>query len=342
MALVACDSEGAVRPEPAGSSITTVRTPAGAYFNAVWLRSGLVVVEHEPDDSGNSEDSFTPLWKMRPDGSEFGILDVPDQKRCFRTSYENATELPDGRLGFVRACEPENEVDPSEYTFMAYDLVQGRLEALTSLNVAPGPYTWNPSLTRGLFSRSSDICAGIGTLSRRGFEPLDVTISEGGRSWRIDTHLRRPPDEPCDDEGRAQDPAWSPDGSTVAFLASPTSIGVRGRARLREPWNLYLMPPGGTPTAVVEGLRGPTGPVWSPDSKSLAFSAEVPRQGKGAFVFSVMDRRQRLVARGEVSAASWSPDGSQLLALRHLGKPGDWPPRAELVVVELRPPSRTR
>lgn len=330
MALAACSLGSPVNREPNGSTITRLPTPAGAYFNAVWLRSGLVVVEHEPE---GSDDSFTPLWSMKPDGSDFGILALPDQKRCSRTSYENVTELPDGRLGFVRACGPGNEVDPPEYTFMAYDVSNGRLETLTSLDVGPGPYTWNTNLTQGLFSRSSDICAGIGALSRRGFEPLDVTISEGGRSWRIDTHLRRPPDEPCDDEGRAKDPAWSPDGTTVAFLASPTSIGVRGRARLKEPWNLYLMAPGGAPTAVVERLTGPTGPIWSPDSRSLAFSAEVPPGEPGAFVFSVGDRRQRRVARGQVSPASWSPDGTRLVAIRYLGKPEEPPTSAELVVL---------
>lgn len=339
MALGACARDAPVRPEPNGSTITRLPTPGGSYFNAVWLRSGLVVVEYEPEEF---DDSFTPLWKMKPDGSDFGILHVPDQKRCSRTSYENATELPDGRLGFVRACESGNEIDPSEFTFMAYDVDDGRLETLTSLDVGPGPYTWNTNLTRGLFSRSSDICAGIGALSRRGFEPLDVTISEGGRSWRIDTHLRRSPDEPCDDEGRAKDPAWSPDGSTVAFLASPTSIGVRGRARLKEPWNLYLMAPVGAPTAVLEGLTGPTGPIWSPDSRALAFSAEFPGEGPGAFVFSLGDRRQRRVARGQVSPASWSPDGTRLLAIRYPGRREESPPSAELVVLELSPTSSSR
>lgn len=310
--LAGCTPKAAVNRD-SEPSVLPLPLEAGAYFNAVWLRSGWVAVEYSPPDS---DKLFTPLWKM--------------------TSYENVTELPDGRLGLVRACLPENEVDPSEYTMLAYSMERRSLETLTTLSVRPGPYAWEPTLTRGLFSRSSDICAGIGGLSRSGAEPLAITVSDGDKSWRVDAHLNSPPDEPCDDEGRAKDPGWSPDGSTIAFLASPQSIAVKGRARLKEPWNLYLMGSNSsTPRPVLRSMSGPTGPLWSPDSRSLAFSADIPGEGRGAFLLTVADGKLRQVAGGEISVSSWSPDNTRLLAIRTLSKSGQWPPRTELVTIQL-------
>ena len=65
-------------------------------------------------------------------------------------------------------------------------------------------------------------------------------------------------------EGASQ-PAWSPDGKTIAFVRS-----VDGRSQL------FLLPlQGGEPTQLTRFRYGASSPKWSPDGKELLFSARI-------------------------------------------------------------------
>lgn len=63
-------------------------------------------------------------------------------------------------------------------------------------------------------------------------------------------------------EGAAQ-PAWSPDGSTLAFVRT-----ADGTPQL---FLLYLN--GGEPVQLTTGKSGASGPVWSPDGKRIAYTS---------------------------------------------------------------------
>ena len=96
------------------------------------------------------------------------------------------------------------------------------------------------------------------------------------------------------------DPAWSPDGSTIAFeagfdiaLVSPDGTGLRG---LKAPGYVYL-------------------PVWSPDGSKLAFAGQRSNYVVNADGTGLKQLPARLCKElwpGWSQRLTWSPDGSMI------------------------------
>ncbi len=115
-------------------------------------------------------------------------------------------------------------------------------------------------------------------------------------------------------QSQVDDPAFSPDGKTLAYQAGPKSdldggslftIGVNG----------------GAPKALTESEPGVDGdPAWSPDGKTIAFRRRVPdstRNGNLDVYVSPVDRSRAaqvlLDGAPDEQDPAWSPDGGQLL-----------------------------
>jgi Tol biopolymer transport system component len=120
-------------------------------------------------------------------------------------------------------------------------------------------------------------------------DPLDYR----DEVWVVDvrtqaaTLLSRP------NETFAGDASWSPDGNWIAY---------------DDDDRLYLVRPDGRSRRVVPSAKSPTGAVFSPDGRALAYAA----QG-GVFRVELGSGRSRLLVPELDQPAAWSRDGRRLL-----------------------------
>jgi Tol biopolymer transport system component len=128
-------------------------------------------------------------------------------------------------------------------------------------------------------------------------------------------------------------PAWSPDGSTIAYWNGSTS-GYDGGPMDAE---LYTIPAtGGTPTRLTDNGIPDIEPAWSPDGSQIAYFST----DRGDLrVMRADGTRDRAVFTGGNSgwAPSWSPDGTRIafLSCCRGGPPGAPPPLLLVQVVTL-------
>jgi Tol biopolymer transport system component len=96
------------------------------------------------------------------------------------------------------------------------------------------------------------------------------------------------------------DPAWSPDGSEIAFITGGDD-------------HVSVMKADGTGVRMVSPLPART-PAWSPDGKTLVFSA---KEGQSADIYTVgadgVGQRRLTNNAAEDITPSWMPDGRSIL-----------------------------
>jgi Tol biopolymer transport system component len=107
------------------------------------------------------------------------------------------------------------------------------------------------------------------------------------------------------------DPAWSPDGSRIAFSRDDPQVGKKP-----EDLAVYVMRADGTGLRkVIGGARGnwATDPDWAPDGRSLAVTRFPDANHQDIWVVPAAGGGARRVTRtGHGYAPAWSPDGAAI------------------------------
>jgi Tol biopolymer transport system component len=107
------------------------------------------------------------------------------------------------------------------------------------------------------------------------------------------------------------DPAYSADGTMIAFASNATSDPARGR--------IYLMDADGQNVTLVtrfERNQYVTSPTWSPDGTRIAFCMQTPanRYAGSIFVVKVDGTGRHNISGGHADCLpDWSPDGTRLV-----------------------------
>jgi hypothetical protein len=318
-------------PPPVPPPADTLALPATDYVGVAWLAQEELVVSW-----GRTDRLEARLGIVDRANAKLVDLALPPDDGCMLELALSPLALEDGRVGFIHVCQHAiNGIPPDDTDLWALDVASGDVEFLMSigpLGTSQGvPYAIAPDLSTAVVGVGS-ICSYLVVNRADGSsERLTAKISDDGGAFSLADEI--PPAGDCPNNGRAFQPTLSPDGSRLAFFASPASVGVAGRGRLDMPSNLYVLTLATNEVEkVVAGVRDAGDLQWAPAKDELAFAGQVGSDAKATWVVNLDGQRRAVgpVTRG----LAWSPDGSQLF-VSFLASTPDEPFRSTLGILDV-------
>jgi Tol biopolymer transport system component len=306
-----------------------------AAYGPAWSPDGTRIVF-----AGGEEDA----QNMFPRSSEIHVLRVSDGTVTALTTSQNEKVAPawspDGTA--IVFAERVREEPRSELVVIASDGSGRRVLTRPQPLEFDDQPAWSPDGTSVAFVRGRAPTDGQhvfvvrrdGTGLRRLTQPRSALPAYEGPVWLRDGQTvlfaRRSADLDDDlfvvDSGRGgarrltdntvrdSDPAWSPDGSRIAFVRT-LEYGPVGRRD--QNLELFVMRADGSGVRRLTRYRQEdVEPTWSPDGSRIAFSRRVGRTGLFAIHTIRTDgtglRRVTAALPGSPSSPVWSPDGRSI------------------------------
>jgi hypothetical protein len=250
---------GTVSPLELDLATTTVGEP-GDYVSIAWFDD-----EHLAFGADTNLIPTLRIVVLDLRSGEVNALPVEPRAGCVENFHNIATTLAPGRLGASDVCVWPDRAATAD--LIEFDLQSGAPTQLASLDTHPAAVAWSGELGEGVFSYGSRICQGLGRIRDGRDEPIDLVVTIGDRQFNLrdDIWTR------CETSGRADYPAYAPDGERWAFLASPGPGGAADPGG-GPPWAIVIVEVDGTSRTILDGIREPGGLAWAADGSTLIFA----------------------------------------------------------------------
>ncbi len=176
-------------------------------------------------------------------------------------------------------------------------------------------------MTRGVQEMGDDLSGTIYWIDPHGPSPMDVEVEDKGLAWNLRDYY----EGKRNGVGIAENPAWSPDGKTIAFFASNYGMRETPVPDLNVRSELYFMSPSTLrPIPVLIGIVDDGIVRWSPDSKRLVFFGCIGLQVEcGLWLYDISGKILTLVDSGDYFYDATWIGNTKLAAIRDVTLPTD-------------------
>ncbi len=220
---------------------------------------------------------------------------------------KDQADVPSGTVVFRRFLNPE-QTQAALFT-MSTDGKDERQITKPPLDTIDTFPDWSPDGKQVVFHREFTD------------QPYEVHIVNADGSEEHQVDAGRPPIGPADGLSEAAEPAWSPDGKTLAFTWAFGKLSQLRGDEWIEVAGIASMSVDGSKAKQVTQTKRPTtaedGTVtWSPDGRQIAFTrlnkTSKPLDATAVFVAKADGTDARRVTPWSLAAQepSWSPDGT--------------------------------